>query len=306
MSGMINSFYYGKAGKADFTPENLPSNRLQLFFEMLRVRFSGLFGVNLLFLLFAAPAIVWTVIHVMVLMATLEGTLGENFVTGGYFTYYLLGLVPCFGVAGIGATGEMYILRNWSRDQHSFVLSDFRDTLKANWKQGLLAGLINGASPLIAYVCYTYYGQMTVTNGVFWAVPQTFVLVFCAFWWMMQAIIFPMMVTYHMKFRQLLRNCAILTIARLPWAVLLVLGSFGLPMGLALALMWYVPGIIIFVLLALVLIYGLVGFALTGLVYASYANACFDKFLNPRIEGAPVNLGLRDPEYDDLDDDEEE
>ena len=36
MSGLFNSFYYGKAGKADFTPDQLPKNRVQLFFSMLR------------------------------------------------------------------------------------------------------------------------------------------------------------------------------------------------------------------------------------------------------------------------------
>ena len=33
-------------------------------------------------------------------------------------------------------------------------------------------------------------------------------------------------------------------------------------------------------------------------MYASYANALFDKYMNPRIEGAPVNMGLRSSEYD--------
>ena len=48
MSGMMNNFYYGKAGQADFTPEQLPANRVQLFFSMFRIRFSGLIGMNLL------------------------------------------------------------------------------------------------------------------------------------------------------------------------------------------------------------------------------------------------------------------
>ena len=58
MSGLFNSFYYGKAGKADFTPDQLPKNRVQLFFSMLRVRFSGLIGLNLLHILFSLPAII--------------------------------------------------------------------------------------------------------------------------------------------------------------------------------------------------------------------------------------------------------
>ena len=41
---IFNRFYYGKAGQADFTTENLPANRWQLFWQMLRVRLSSLVG----------------------------------------------------------------------------------------------------------------------------------------------------------------------------------------------------------------------------------------------------------------------
>ena len=31
--GFFDRFYYGKAGKADYTVEDMPKNRLQLFFR---------------------------------------------------------------------------------------------------------------------------------------------------------------------------------------------------------------------------------------------------------------------------------
>lgn len=30
----MNSYYYGKSGKGDYTPDDLPKNRWQLFMEM--------------------------------------------------------------------------------------------------------------------------------------------------------------------------------------------------------------------------------------------------------------------------------
>ena len=45
---MMNNFYYGKSGKGDFRKEDLPKNRLQLFFAMLKVRFTGLMTLNLM------------------------------------------------------------------------------------------------------------------------------------------------------------------------------------------------------------------------------------------------------------------
>lgn len=35
---LMNSFYYGKSGKGDYRKEDLPKNRWQLFWEMLRIR----------------------------------------------------------------------------------------------------------------------------------------------------------------------------------------------------------------------------------------------------------------------------
>ena len=37
---MMNRYYYGKSGKGDYTKEDLPQTRWQLFWEMLRVRLS--------------------------------------------------------------------------------------------------------------------------------------------------------------------------------------------------------------------------------------------------------------------------
>lgn len=299
MSGLMNSFYYGKAGKADFTPEQLPTNRVQLFFEMLRIRFSGLFGVNMLYLAFCIPAIAWSGFNLDVLSNSLDPETGAgliNFFEDGYLTIYLLGMIPCLALCGVGMSGTSYVLRNWARDQHSFVWSDFKDAIKGNWKSGLVIGLINGASLIVTYVCYQYYG-LQIAQSAFWVVPQTFVVICCALWWMMNMVIFPMMVTYDMKLGQLIRNSAIITFARLPWSVLI----WGLSVLIPFVLAMFVP----YGAVVTVLFYAAIGFAMVGLIYASYANSCFDRFLNPRIEGAPVNMGLRDPDYDDEEDEED-
>ena len=45
---LLNNYYYGKSGKGDFRKEDLPKNRWQLFWAMLRTRFSGLCRLNLI------------------------------------------------------------------------------------------------------------------------------------------------------------------------------------------------------------------------------------------------------------------
>lgn len=61
------------------------------------------------------------------------------------------------------------------------------------------------------------------------------------------------------------------------------------------------------VILIVSLYYLLFGFALSRLIYASFANGVFDKYLNPNIEGAQVGQGLRPrSEDDDLPEDDED
>lgn len=280
---LFNRFYYGKAGKADYTRERLPATRLQLFFEMLRVRFWGLMGVNALYLIFCAPMLIWTG------FSYLMSTTAESLMDSGILTGYLIGLIPCLGLAGVGATGEMFVLRNWARDQHSFVVSDFKDAIKGNWKCGLAMGLMSGAILFLTYLCVMYYGELAEQSFV-WMVPRMITIVVCVIWWMMNMLAYTMMVTYDMKLKTILRNCALIAIGRLPWSALFLGVTVAFPVILV-----TIP----YGLLILALFYLLIGFALTGFVYASYANSCFDKYLNPRIEGAKVGMGLRPKDADD-------
>ena len=292
MSGFINNYYYGKAGKADYMPENLPDTRVKLFFEMLRIHFSGLCAVNLFYLIFCIPAVLWSLANLSVLMAA-ESDISSVW---GNLMMYLVGMVPCLTIAGAGAPGLMYVCRNWARDQHAFLVSDFKEQVKANWKQGLVLGLINGVSLLVSYVGVMYYSQMA-QGGFLWVIPEALVVMMLALWWMINMLIFPMMVTYDMNLKTLIRNSALIAAARLPWSVLFLLGAFLVPVAIAV----FVP----YGYLAMILVYLVVGFALTGFIYASYAMSCFDRLLNPRIEGAPVNLGLRDKSLDEDEEDED-
>ncbi len=303
MAGLFNSYYYGKAGKADFTPEQLPTNRVTLFFEMLRIRLGGIIGMNLIYVLTALPMLFWSILTLQVLQLgisvdeagnVLASTADVTSTTGTLMTYFTI-LIPCMVFSYIFRPGIAYILRNWARDQHTFTMSDFKDAVKGNWKNGLILGLANGLSLLLAYVAYFYYGMMASAGSTFWVVPQVLIVVCLAVWWMANMLIPFMMVTYEMNFRTLVRNAVIMVLARLPWSVLIG----GLSLAIPICLLLFVPyGVLITAVL-----YLLIGFGLTLFVQASYANSCFDRFLNPRIEGAEVNRGLRDPSL--MDEDEE-
>ena len=59
---LFRNYYYGKPGKRDFTEDDLPENRVQLFFQVLGVRKGNMIGLNLIYLLIWMPAALWTVL----------------------------------------------------------------------------------------------------------------------------------------------------------------------------------------------------------------------------------------------------
>lgn len=305
----FNSFYYGKAGKGDYTPENLPKNRRQLFFETLRVRWSAMVRLNLLYILFWLPALLWTGWNYLamesVLGMQLAGELAEAEVTAqltGLAMMYLLILAPCIAITGPATAGASYVTRNWARDQHSFLLSDFWDTFKSNWKQALPISIITGALPPIVYVCWRFYGQLVDQSGILYILPQMLVVLIAFVWLLSLEVVYTLMVTYKLSFRQLLRNALILAVGRLPIVVGVRLLTLVVP-AIAFAVSLIFPATTIYALLLLVAYYLLFGFVFNRFLYASLSNALCERFINTHIEGAPVNVGLRQYTDEDYEDD---
>ena len=290
---LFHNYMYGKAGKGDFKISDLPANRFQLFRTTLGVRWSAMVGINMLYALIWLPTFLWTLLNYSVVANAIED--GQEFM--GYVTIYLLGLIVTVGITGPFAAGISYVTRNWARDQHSFVLSDYWDAVKGNWKQAIGVSLITGFMPFLAYISYVTYGQQ-MANSVIFVVPLILVFLVILIWILSLKLVYTMMVTYELSFMSLLRNSMLITIARLPFALGIQLAGLWFP-ALAVALMFIFPGIDFYLMLAWILYFGLFGLAFNRMLYASYANAQCEKYLNTRIEGAQTNIGLRPENWDD-------
>lgn len=419
MSSLMNRYFYGKAGQGDYTVEQMPTNRKQLFFTTLKVRFSSMIGLNFLQFLFMLPALLWLFVAMASALDFVADDLTLNYahaveiarddiVTGAYDDYLkakaeydavfdaeaqitrleyeieqlkatiesvesgveinkpgndvdkytandlpalrtemdekkielakaqrnleilndkegeenlaykkqlsetyaqtiqvcetytrqllnsnimtsLIILAPLIALAGIGRTGQSLVLRNWARDEHSFMMDDFKEAIKKNWKQGLATGIVNGLSFPIFFIAYSTYGSMS-QGSWFYVIPQAIMVIVLLLWWMANEVIFFMMVTYKMKWKDLVKNAILMTVARLPIAFLILLGSALVPAAIMLLIPMPVN------MLIFLIVYGVIGFSFTLFIHASFANSCFDKYLNPRIEGAVVGRGLYKPE----------
>ena len=296
---LMNNYFYGKQGKGDYTVADMPKNRLALFGEVLKVRWSGLFGVNLLYMVTWIPAIAWTFINVLALFNLLNaeaGVSGDDII--GLMNTWLMVMIPCIAITGPFNAGVTYVLRNWARDEHSFVLSDFKDALKANWKQALVISLIDGVMPFLVVTCWRFYSGMLSRSMIF-ILPAALTLLMGVTWTLASMLAYPMLITYELKTLDVIRNSVLMTVAKLPFALLIKLATLIVP-ALAYGLMALIPNIQMQVLMVVVLLYLTFMVAFNKLITVSYANWLFETYLNPRIEGARTNIGLRPENWDDV------
>ncbi len=317
---LMNSYLYGKSGKGDYTKDDLPTTRGQLFREMLRVRISGLMRLNLLYMLAWLPAMIIIAYFIILIFTALnnaadtQSLMDESGLMQIDFTQALeqirslafvglLWLIPAITLTGVFTPGICYVTRNWARDEHAFIFSDFKDAVKENWKQGLITGFITGLVPVVVYVCWNFYGELAKTNSVFFVVPQMLTMMIGVLWMMSLIFTYPLMVSYKLGYMQLIRNSFLLTIGRLPQTILFKLITI-LPAILGVVAAYF--GVVyILVVVILFLYYMLMGFAFSRFITASYTNAVFDKFINSQIDGATVDRGLHKEEDDDDDYDDE-
>lgn len=326
---MMNSFYYGKSGKGDFRKEDLPKNRWQLFWEMLRVRLSALCRLNLMTvvawlpLIIAIGSCVSTLFNVLVITSDYQnylatGDLGNlteaqvaaladiDLATFQVDMFYqaisnlFLWAIPCILITGPVQAGMAYVTRNWSRDEHAFIWSDFKDAVKENWKQALGVSAITSLMPMLMYVCYQFYGDMARGNAIY-IVPQMLTITVGIIWVLGVTFMYPMMVSYKMKFGALIKNSLMMAVARLPQTVGIRLAVL-LPMLLCLVVFYFTGTPIS--LLVLAGYYLIIGYAIARFVFASFTNGVFDRFINAHIEGVKVNRGIADQEDDDEDEEE--
>ena len=276
---LMNNFYYGKSGKGDYRKEDLPKNRWELFWEMLRVRFAALFRLNLMYMVVWLPTMI---VLLMGGMSIVTGLTDETMQSAealaewrtsvqGIISSTLVLLIPCIAITGPCTAGVCYVTRNWARDEHAFVWADFKDAVKDNWKQALAVSVITSFLPAVLYMCWNFYGNMASERGAFFMVPQMLVALLALLWVLGLTYMYPMMVSYKAKLSVIIKNSLLMGVARLPQTVGARLAT-ALPC-IVCALLLFATGAGMYALLALALYYALIGYALSRFVFASVSNA---------------------------------
>ena len=196
--GLIsNMFNYSKPGPG-IEKEEQQKRRFFLFFELFFRKFWKLIQLNLLYILFWIPPLI-----AGTLLTPYNATLAD-------LAFFLVGTFT----AGPATAGAIYILRNFATQTPVFLLSDFFQQFKENYKQSALAFLFNSLALFACYASYLFYGEhlnMGFMNYVFKAMVLIMALIvaFETFH------VFLMIVTVDLKLRDIFKNCFLFSILNL-------------------------------------------------------------------------------------------
>ena len=140
LRNIMNNYFYGKQGKADMTVADLPANRRQLFGTVLRVRWSQMIGLNLLYMIIWIPAIIWTIMNLMLLNSA-QVTDAREFTRADVLSVistWLLIMIPCVASHHSRKTGKTIVIslrreaaQNKGFQRNCSPLRHFNDSISA-------------------------------------------------------------------------------------------------------------------------------------------------------------------------------
>ena len=283
MAGFFGFFDYTKPGPG--VPKNAPpKSRPRLFFEVFGRKFWNIIKINLLYTIFNIPGLIFLFIGTQfmfpnILFGDVEIDLYLRLMFGSFFVCFP---ILCFGPAQAGMT---FCLRNYAREEHAFIWSDFKEHGLKNMKEGLAICLIDFGAFLLLCIAINFYGQL-ISQQKIWAL-FTFGVIALAFllFAMMHLYIYPMLVTFHITVRQIYKNALIFaTIRFIPnIGILLLCAAIVIATFLITEI-----GVLLFLLITSSLI---------GFIINFYAYPTIKKYMIDKVqEGTDQGDGETEPE----------
>lgn len=289
MAGFFGLFDYNKPGPG--VPRDAPpKSPFIVFFEILQRKFWNFIKVNLMFLIFNIPALIFGMFVLIfffpnILPDALKDS--ETLLSDVMLKFIFLTLMMCIPMVTTGPAqaGFTYIMRNYAREEHAFIWSDFKETAIKNMKQSLIISTVNSLLTFMMLFSIRAYQVLGSGNFIMTVGSALMVVLFIIFA-IMNMYIYPIMITFDLKIKQIYKNALIFAVVKfLPNLGILLLSVF------LLILSFYfnpVIGIIIYVFFTV----SLIGFLTNFYVYPK-----LKKYMISRIE--------EDEEEEDEDEEEE-
>lgn len=238
------------------------------FFELLFRKFFYLIKLNFLFL------IPFTILGALAYFT--EHLTGQALV-GNLFFILLMPFVA----------GLTFVTRNCAREEHSFLLSDFKDAVFSNWKQFFIHGCICYILYNLIVFCIRFYYTLAASQEKLFMVPFGISVAALLIFAFMQYYIPLMIITFDLNLKQIYKNGLIFAIVGL-WRNILLTVIFGAILFLNYFLYYLYPMLILLIdgIMLAFLAFSVSSFLINFTVYPLVETLMIRPALEPDIQNS--------------------
>ena len=268
--------------------QSLPTNRKEVFFDLLRNRKMTLFALSCYTFMFFIPLAVDLIYFNFVESMAISAEKFEYLFS--LIFYSMLIMLPCIVIGFIGLAGAFYTAKKLVWQEGVSLASDFFKGIKENWKHALINGVIFGLVLFGLIIGGSFMLIYADVHAVVRGIAIGALIVLFLIFGMVTVLNFTQGVYYENSFGVTLKN-SFSFLGLLNWKVLVIyLLSTGVVVTLGLFnFLTLVIGLLLFAVLNSVVI----------VLYTLISHSAFDKYINQEHYPDMVNKGLYKVSQDD-------
>ena len=257
--------------------------RMTTFFEILPRKLWNLCKVNMLSLVVAIPFFIVSFFVTGIISSRIINMLYALSGSNPEFqsTLALLDLIlrvvlsALFAIlygTGPVTAGSTYIIRNYGREEHCWLISDFFERFKSNFKQSIVIWIIDLVALFLLTVAIDFY----MNAGIY---ILEFILIFAAIvYTLMHLYIYQILITFDLPLKHIFKNSLIFALAKAPKNLLLLLITLLVHVVIPFVAIYVTANptvAIVFVLLEILLLPALTSFTTNFFIYSD-----IEKYIN--------------------------
>jgi uncharacterized membrane protein YesL len=222
--------------KQDIEKRSSGKSRTLVFFELLFRKFWDLCKVNLLYVVSSIPTFLFVAFLMGIFsskitdyLAPAIGDAVSNFpdidlsleiakTDAGIRCMFALWFGVLFGT-GPSTAGVTYILRNFAREEHAFILSDWWEHTRSNFGQAITVWIIDIFAVFGMCIAILFYGRQ---GSVMFAISIVLGYILIVYT-LVRLYLYQVMITFRCAVVQLFKNSFTLLMQELPKIILLLL-----------------------------------------------------------------------------------
>ncbi len=222
--GLFSRSYYKEGPGVD--PNEPQKRSFFRFFDIFKRKIGHFAKANLMYSLVCIPAFIIIFFLMSYMTSSAIALLFPELVDGSIGILFFAVVFSAFYIAVMGAgpitAGFTFIMRNYAREEHAWLWSDFKDTFKNNFKQGIIVFIIDIVISFVIFLASYVYVQLS--GGVAYLRYALYAL--AAIYAMMHFYIYHLMITYDLSIKDIMKNSLIFALIKLPLNLFILIIQF--------------------------------------------------------------------------------